>query len=68
MRISIPLLSLALLTAALLLGAPKAGFGQNDPAIGSSVDEVRLGEYWYGKKIDKKDLIGKVVLMEIWGS
>ncbi|MHC4452553.1 MAG: hypothetical protein ACYS0E_20830 [Planctomycetota bacterium] len=32
------------------------------------VENLRLGTYWYGAKITNKDLIGKVVLVEIWGS
>ena len=34
----------------------------------ASIEGLRLGEYWYGKQITKKDLAGKVVLVEIWGS
>ena len=30
--------------------------------------EANLGTYWYGAPIDKKDLLGKVVLWETWGS
>ena len=33
----------------------------------SQIDKFNLGTYWYGAKIDKKDLMGKVVVYEIWG-
>ncbi len=39
-----------------------------DPEGPVFVEGINLGTYWYGKPIDKKDLIGKVVLLEIWGS
>ena len=32
------------------------------------IDDLRFGEYWYGQNITLKDLKGKVVLLEIWGS
>ncbi len=32
------------------------------------VEGLRLGNYWYGARITNKDLIGKVVLVETWGS
>lgn len=34
----------------------------------SRIEDLRLGEYWFGPEIDTDDLIGKVVLVEIWGS
>ncbi|MEE9391754.1 MAG: hypothetical protein V3W41_04530 [Planctomycetota bacterium] len=58
-----------LLASALTLGSTlPSTWAQNDPAIGESINDISLGEYWYGKQIDKRDLVGKVVLMEIWGS
>ena len=33
-----------------------------------SIDDLNLGEYWYGAQLTHEDLIGKVVLVEIWGS
>ena len=54
---------------ALLLALPAPGQDATaDPAIGASLQEADLGTYWYGTLVDKRDLIGKVVLMEIWGS
>lgn len=50
------------------MAMPIPTLAQADPAIGASIDEISMGTYWYGKQIDKKDLIGKVVLLEIWGS
>lgn len=34
----------------------------------STVSQLNLGEYWWGAKINKEDLRGKVVLWETWGS
>lgn len=34
----------------------------------SRVDDLNLGTYWYGAPLEIKDLRGKVVLVEIWGS
>jgi hypothetical protein len=31
------------------------------------VDKISLTDYWYGAKIDKKALFGKVIVMELWG-
>ena len=33
-----------------------------------TIDDLKLGTYWYGPQITKKDLLGKVVLVEIYGS
>ena len=65
----------ALATAGLLLAglvptmsaAPAEGQG---PITGGDVhiDDLNLGEYWYGAEIDKNELKGKVVLVELWGS
>ena len=33
-----------------------------------TIEGVNLGTYWYGAKISKDDLRGKVVLVEQWGS
>ncbi len=32
------------------------------------IDNMSMGTYWYGAKIEKEDLVGTVVLLEIWGS
>jgi hypothetical protein len=42
------------------------GQGTADPK--ADIEDLSLGEYWYGAQIDKRDLLGKVVLVEIWGS
>ena len=48
-------------------GAQQHGGGP-DPQGDVFVEGVNLGTYWYGAPIDKRALIGKVVLLEIWGS
>ena len=64
----------ALPTVALILGAcllslpAHAEQGQGTAEAGANIDGLNLGTYWYGAPIDKRDLIGKVVLVEIWGS
>jgi len=32
------------------------------------IEKLRLGEYWYGAPLSQEDLVGKVVLVELWGS
>ena len=56
--------------AALLLALPAlAGAGQGPVDSGPiRIDDLNLGTYWFGAKIDHRDLIGKVVLVETWGS
>ncbi|MHC5037289.1 MAG: hypothetical protein ACYTHM_08250 [Planctomycetota bacterium] len=48
-----------------LLLAGSALHAEEGPA---HISELNLGKHWYGAKIDKEDLVGKVVLVEIWGS
>ena len=57
----------AALTAAVGFAAADEGQG---PVKGDNIriDDLRLGEYWYGAPLSQSDLIGKVVLVEIWGS
>ena len=56
---------LLLTVAALALAAaPAPAQGDGDLRI----EQLNLGEYWGGAPIDKRDLIGKVTLVEIWGS
>ena len=57
----------AALTAAVGLATADQGQG---PVKGDNIriDDLRLGEYWYGAPLSQADLIGKVVLVEIWGS
>jgi len=60
---------LALLLGVLLTTLPlhaEEGQGSADPS--AAVEGLNLGTYWYGREIDKRALIGKVVLVEIWGS
>ena len=66
MRI-LPVLGIVTLTALLTLPL-LADEGQGTAAPGAKVEELNLGTYWYGVDVDKRDLIGKVVLVEIWGS
>jgi len=57
------LLSLVLTAVAL------AGAGQGPVEPGPiRIDDFNIGTYWYGAKITNKDLLGKVVLVETWGS
>lgn len=39
----------------------------SEPMEGT-VDQIQMGEYWMGAQVAPKDLIGKVVLLEYWGS
>ena len=41
---------------------------QNASVQNVHLDGIRMGTYWYGAQVDKQDLAGKVVLVEIWGS
>jgi len=43
------------------------GQGPVDPGP-ITVEGLNLGTYWFAQDITKKDLMGKVVLVEIWGS
>lgn len=38
-----------------------------DADAGAAIEKIQMGEYWYGAQISKKDLLGKVVVLEIWG-
>ena len=42
--------------------------GQGVGAPDARVEELHLGEYWFGAEVSHEDLIGKVVLVELWGS
>jgi len=60
---------LGILTAVALMALPLgADEGQGTAAPGATVEDLNLGTYWYGVDVDKRALIGKVVLVEIWGS
>ena len=49
-----------LLVTAMLATAATAG--------DSDLERLSMGDYWYGAQVDVKDLKGKVVLVEYWGS
>ena len=58
------------LLAMTLLGAlalPEGGQGPVD-AGPVTVSQLSLGKHWFGKRISRDDLKGRVVLFEIWGS
>ena len=61
MRIVACLLGLALTAYA------ADGQGPVDPGP-IQIKDLTIGTYWYGQKITNKDLLGKVVLVETWGS
>ena len=64
-RIALP----ALVLVAALSFVAHAGEGQGPGDTSkSTLSQVDLGQFWYGKEIELGDLEGKVVLMEIWGS
>ena len=61
--------SLGIVSLVALLALPlRADEGQGTAAPDATVEELNLGTYWYGVDVDKRALIGKVVLVEIWGS
>ena len=63
-------LALALLVACLSSALPllaEEGQGPGDTS-NSTIDDLFLGEYWFGAPVEDEDLQGKVVLFEIWGS
>ncbi len=62
MRATKTLLTVAVAVAALAVAADA------EPVLDARIGEANLGEYWYGAKITKDDLVGKVVLFEIYGS
>lgn len=42
--------------------------GQGPADANARLDDIRFGTYWAGQDVTLKDLKGKVVLLEIWGS
>ena len=67
MRILAKLAVAATLLAA--VGLANAGDGQGPlKREDVRIDDLRLGQYWYGAPITENDLVGKVVLVELWGS
>lgn len=59
-------LSTALLACALCVAT--SGVQAEEPAQESGIDELLLGEHWWGPEVSKEDFVGKVVLFEMWGS
>ena len=64
MRVLRSVMIAAALTAAVGLATADQGQG---PVEGDNVriDDLRLGEYWYGAPLSPSDLVGKVVLVEL---
>ncbi len=57
---------LALLFTAALAVVPHGSVAE--PANDARIEELHLGAYWYGAPLSQEDLVGKVVLVELWGS
>ena len=64
MRLAVAAITFALLCAFAL---SEQGQGPVDPGPILTKD-LNLGKHWFGQRIDKKDLAGKIVLVETWGS
>ena len=58
--------TLAVCCVTAVLALADSGQGPADPR--ARVEGLNLGTYWYGAKVDREELQGKVVLFEIWGS
>ena len=59
------------ITACLLTLAVTLCADDGQGPVGSGpieIQDLNIGTYWYGAKITNRDLIGKVVLVETWGS
>lgn len=61
------------LTTIILIGLTAAlssqDHGQGPVAKGPiKIDDLKIGEHWFGAPTDLQHLVGKVVLVEIWGS
>ena len=61
---AIGLLALTVVAGARAFG----GEGQGPADDNVRIDDIRFGTYWAGLDVTLKDLKGKVVLLEIWGS
>jgi len=57
--------TLALFTILGALAAPAAA--RAEETARTDLEQVRLGDFIYGPKVDLEDLKGKVVLVEFWG-
>ena len=64
MRTAVVIIAIALLCTWAL---SEQGQGPVDPGP-ITTEGLNLGKYWYAQQIEKEDLAGKVVLVEIWGS
>ena len=53
---------------ALVANRAPAADGQGPVDDDVRIEGVNLGTYWFGAKVNKEDLRGKVVLIEQWGS
>ena len=49
----------------LFLALAPAGIRAEDEL---SIDQLNVGTGWFGPQVTAKDLAGKVVLVELWGS
>lgn len=61
-------LALVLLLGLVPLADVRAEQGQGPADPNVRIEDLNLGTYWYGAPVDEKALLGKVVLVEIWGS
>ena len=41
-------------------------FGLTGFAVAGELDQLRLGDHWYGEKWDVDSMKGHVVVMEVW--
>ena len=55
---------IAIIAASMLLVPPAL---RSEGAAASALDQLNTGTYIYGAPLDKKALMGKVVVMELWG-
>jgi len=58
--------SLILASLVLAIGLSIGG-GHRVTAEDRTIDQLNVGTYWQGPKIDRADLKGKVVLVWLWG-
>ena len=59
---------LASAVVALVLSAVCTLAQAEEPAKESRIADLELGDHWFGAKVSHDDLVGRVVLFEIWGS
>ena len=69
MRFLACILALTISSIPALTGPALAGDGQGPVKPGPiEIADFNMGTYWFGARITNKDLLGKVVLIETWGS